>query len=161
MTTEKLSSGDIDSLICAVDFLTDNSENVGVHERSKTLLIKLRSLRSQALKEEKDPDPSFFPVPLVACTFTSVWDESEITTACKYNPKTGQVFPESSGVDVDGILDREFITVQEYGNQPVDRCEKEFEVCPNCHEYLTEVAMVPGIGVTLDETKVCRNPDCG
>lgn len=88
------------------------------------------------------------------CEFTSVWDDgSTVTTPCEYDPKTGQVFPEmSQGESPEGSVVKEYISLDN-GN--------EIQVCPNCHEYATEVVIVPGIGKMLNESIVCRSPNCG
>jgi uncharacterized protein with PIN domain len=90
-------------------------------------------------------------------TFTSVWDNGEeITTPAELDETTGEVTTDS--VDVDDsfdVLDREFFTSTEFKN-----AGEEFEVCPECHQYITKVVMKEGVGKTLYEALVCSNPDC-
>jgi hypothetical protein len=89
-------------------------------------------------------------------TFVSVWDNGvEIRTNAVLNTETGEVIAESVEADDVEILDREFFESDEPFNSG-----EEFEVCPECHEYITKVVVKEGIGKTLYEARVCSNPDC-
>ena len=85
-------------------------------------------------------------------TFTSVWDNDvEISTPAELDTETGEVSAESVDAgDVD-ILEEEYFT---------DEDGEEYEVCPECHEYIIVTSMEDGIGHTLNEVKRCKNPDC-
>ena len=87
-------------------------------------------------------------------TFTSVWDDGGaiIVTSAELNTETGEVttLQSGEGQNVD-ILDREYFT---------DEHENEHEVCTTCHEYIMKAVMVDGVGSTLNEVKICSNPDC-
>lgn len=89
----------------------------------------------------------------IKCEFTSDWsDGTSITTPCIYDPKTGEVTPESSNTDPSGSLEREHITLP-------DGDEKD--VCTTCHEYVMKSVMNPGTTKhDLVEEQVCSNPDC-
>jgi hypothetical protein len=88
----------------------------------------------------------------IKCTFTSVWDDgSNITTPCLYDPKTGEVTPETCEIDPKGNLTREYITIP--GGE-------ELEVCTDCHGYVMKPFMDEGIGKQLFENKCCSDPDC-
>jgi hypothetical protein len=90
--------------------------------------------------------------PLIKCTFTSVWsDDSAITTACEYDPKTGEVISSTVDINPDGCLEREYITLPN---------KEEIEVCPTCHSYVMKTVMNPGIGHDLNEEEECSDPDC-
>jgi hypothetical protein len=84
-------------------------------------------------------------------TFTSVWDNATITTPAVLDTKTGEVIAESIKADNLGTLREEWFEDQE---------GEEFDVCPECHEYITKVVYEEGVGKTLYEKIVCRNPDC-
>lgn len=88
------------------------------------------------------------------CEFTSVWDDGSIVvTPCVYHPKTGQVFPDTAkGPSPEGSLVKEFISLDNGDELPV---------CDECHEYVTKVVMVEGVGKTLYETIVCRGKEQG
>jgi hypothetical protein len=85
-------------------------------------------------------------------TFTSVWDgDTEITTPAVLDTETGEVTAKAVEADDVDILDKEYFT-DEDGN--------EYEVCPECHEYILVTSMEDGIGHDLDELKRCKNSDC-
>jgi len=89
---------------------------------------------------------------IIKGTFTSIWDDdNDITTPAELNTKTGEVTAESVEAHDVEILNKEYFT-NEKG--------EEFEVCPECHEYILHTCMEPGIGHNLDEVKRCKNPDC-
>lgn len=89
-------------------------------------------------------------------TFVSVWDGGqEIRTPAVLDTETGEVTAESVEADDVEMLDREYFESSEHENSG-----EEFEVCPECHEYITKVVMKEGVGKTLYEARVCSNPDC-
>jgi hypothetical protein len=85
-------------------------------------------------------------------TFTSVWDnDTEITSPAVLNTETGEigaVAVEANDVD---ILDKEYFT---------DEDGEEYEVCPECHDFILKTVMKEGIGKTLYEALVCSDPEC-
>ena len=84
-------------------------------------------------------------------TFVSVWDNGSLRTPATLDTETGEVTTES--VDADGmehLIDEWF----------EDEEGEEYEICPECHEYITKTVMKEGIGKTLYEARVCSNPDC-
>jgi hypothetical protein len=86
----------------------------------------------------------------------TLWDgEIEISTPAELNTETGEITTES--IDANGLetLDREYFQSDEFFNSG-----EEFEVCPDCHEYILKTVMMEGIGKTLFEANVCSNPDC-
>lgn len=90
---------------------------------------------------------------MVKCTFVSVWDcGTEIETPAKVHLHTGELVVDS--IDVDdydlNMLEREYIILG----------DDEFEVCSECHEYITNSRVVCGIGMNFDEIKSCRNTEC-
>jgi len=86
-------------------------------------------------------------------SFISVWDDgSVITTSCKLDPSSGEIFPEMSDDDSDhGSLEREYFESSD---------GDEFEVCTTCHGFILKSEMVSGIGHDLNEEQVCSDPDC-
>ena len=64
--------------------------------------------------------------------FTSVWDGCAVTTPCKINTETGEVFDiEISHVDISGTLEREYITLhgtehEVHGNEDVENVPGEY-----------------------------------
>jgi hypothetical protein len=85
-------------------------------------------------------------------TFVSVWDDgTEIRTSAILDETSGAVDAETADVENLDILQREFFESSD--------CE-EYEICPECHEYILHTCMEPGIGHNLDEVKRCKNPDC-
>lgn len=90
--------------------------------------------------------------------FVSIWDgDVEIRTSAELDESTGEITTES--VDVDDldldILDREYFESTEFSN-----AGEEFEVCSECHNYITKVVMKEGVGKTLYEARICSDPDC-
>lgn len=80
---------------------------------------------------------------MIKCTFTSVWDDgSQIMTPCKYDAKTGEIFPETTDFCPKGSLVREYITLPD---------GSDLEVCTVCHEFVMKKVM--GI-------PVCSDPNC-
>jgi hypothetical protein len=90
-------------------------------------------------------------------TFISIWDGgTEIRTPAVLDTKTGEIIAESIEVNNDlDILLREYFESSEFHNSG-----EEFEVCPECHEYILKIVIKEGIGKTLFEALVCSNPDC-
>lgn len=86
-------------------------------------------------------------------TFTSVWDDgdTEISTFCTLNTETGELIAESIEDDSVDNLDREYFTDEE-GN--------DYDVCPECHEYILKTVINEGVGKQLFEEIVCSNSDC-
>ena len=84
--------------------------------------------------------------------FTSIWYEGGvINTPAELNEETGEVTTTSVDVSDMGELVSEYFT---------DEDENEYEICPDCHEYITKTVMVDGIGKTLEEKRVCSNFEC-
>lgn len=89
-------------------------------------------------------------------TFVSVWDGGiEIRTPAELDEATGEVTTESVEPGDVETLDREYFESSEFVN-----AGEEYEVCPDCHEYILKVVMKEGEGKTLYEAQVCSNPDC-
>ena len=85
-------------------------------------------------------------------TFTSIWDDGiEIITPAVLNTETGEITSEAAEVDNVDVLVREFFT---------DEDDNEYEICPECHEFILKSVMKDGIGSNYDEVSVCSNPDC-
>lgn len=89
---------------------------------------------------------------MIKCTFTSVWSDGTVTTPCEYDPDTGEVFPDTVDADVEGVLEREYISLPD---------GDELEVCPVCHEYVMKKVMGDRDDESYGEYLECRNPDCG
>lgn len=85
--------------------------------------------------------------------FTSFWsDMPEIVTDATLNTETGEVTAESVDVGKEyDNLDSEIFT-DDNGN--------DYDVCPECHEYILVTSMEDGIGHNLNEVRRCKNPDC-
>lgn len=89
-------------------------------------------------------------------TFVSVWDGgTEIRTPAELDEQTGEVTTESVEAGNVEILDREYFESSEFFNSG-----EEFEICPECHTFITKVVMKEGIGKTLYEARVCSDPNC-
>jgi hypothetical protein len=84
-------------------------------------------------------------------TFVSVWDNGSIRTPAELNTETGEVTTES--VEANGM---EHLIEEWFEGEDGE----EYEVCPECHEFITKVVVKEGIGKTLYEVRVCSNPDC-
>jgi hypothetical protein len=92
-------------------------------------------------------DPSIIPG-----SFVSVWDSGSVQTEGTLNTRTGEVTAKTSNLSELGSLDREYFE---------DKDGKEYEVCPECHEYILKTDMVQDkTGKGLSEVQVCSNPDC-
>ena len=90
---------------------------------------------------------------LIKGTFTSVWDGgTEITTPAELDTETGEVTAECSDEDPDCSLICEYFTDT--------KNDEDYEVCPDCHNFVLKSAMVEGVGKTLNEVRVCSDPDC-
>ena len=112
--------------------------------------------------KEMGSDPEFFRMDEngndldsdeIKGVFVSVWDDgTEIRTNATLDEETGHIEAEQSDDPCDhGSLVREYFE-DEDGN--------EYEVCPDCHEYIMKTVMIDGIGQCLDECRVCSDPDC-
>lgn len=89
-------------------------------------------------------------------TFVSVWDDgTEIRTPAILDETSGSVDTESSEVENVDILQREYFESSEFSN-----AGEEYEICPECHEYILKTVMKDGIGNTLEEVNVCSNRNC-
>jgi len=85
-------------------------------------------------------------------TFVSVWDDgTEIRTPAILDETSGSVDAETADVENLDILEREYFESSD---------GEEYEICPECHEYILKTVMKDGIGSTLYEALVCSNPDC-
>lgn len=86
-------------------------------------------------------------------TFISVWDNGSVRTPSTLDTETGEVTTNSVDVNDDlGTLMEEVFEDEEDG--------EEYDICPECHEYILHTCMEPGIVHNLDEVKRCKNPDC-
>lgn len=89
---------------------------------------------------------------VISGTFTSVWDDGvEIATPATLDTETGEVIAIAAEVENLDILQREYFT---------DKNENEYEICPECHEYILKSVMKDGIGHCYDEVKVCSDTEC-
>lgn len=90
---------------------------------------------------------------IIKGTFTTIWDGgTEITTSAELDTVSGEISTISVDVvDFDVLEDEYFTSIhgEEYHN-----------ICDECHEFLTRVEMVEGVGKHLHEVKKCMNPDC-
>lgn len=85
-------------------------------------------------------------------TFVSVWDDgTEIRTPAILDETSGAIDAETADVENVDILQREYFESSD--------CE-EYEICPECHEYILKTVMRDGVGHTYNEVRVCSNPDC-
>jgi len=85
--------------------------------------------------------------------FVSNWDGGKVVTPCYLDLITGELFSKTTNVGDLGTLESEkFYAGDEDGD--------EYDVCPDCHEYILKSEMNPGIGHDLNEEPVCSNPDC-
>jgi hypothetical protein len=89
-------------------------------------------------------------------TFVSIWDDGiEVSTPAELDETTGEITTESVDVSNLDILQREYFESSEFQNSG-----EEFEVCPECHNFITKVVVKEGVGKTLNEVPVCSDPDC-
>ncbi len=89
-------------------------------------------------------------------TFVSVWDGgTEIRTNAELDEQTGEVTTETTEAGNIEVLDREYFESSEFFNNG-----EEFEICPECHTFITKVVMKEGEGKTLYEARVCSDPNC-
>jgi len=88
---------------------------------------------------------------IVKGTFVSVWDNGTLSTPATLDTETGEVTTES--VDANGLehLMEEWFEDEE---------GEEYDICPECHEYILHTCMEDGIGHNLDEVKRCKDPNC-
>jgi hypothetical protein len=72
-------------------------------------------------------------------TFTSIWDDGEVTTACTLDTDTGELFPETADVsDFESLISERF---------DGDDCST-YGVCNECHKYI------------LIGNEFCTDPNC-
>ena len=89
-------------------------------------------------------------------TFVSVWDDgTEIRTPAILDETSGSVDTETADIENLDILQREYFESDESFN-----AGEEYEICPECHEYILKTVMKDGIGNSYDEVRVCSNRDC-
>lgn len=79
--------------------------------------------------------------------FVSNWENGKVVTPCDLDTITGKLFSKTADVGDLGYLESEKFYVD--GDEDGD----EYDVCPDCHEYILK--MNPGI-----KEPVCSNPDC-
>lgn len=86
-------------------------------------------------------------------TFVSVWDDgTEIRTNATLDEETGHIDIEISEDDeYHGSLVREYFE---------DEDGEEYEVCPECHEYIMKTVMKDSIGSCIEECRVCSDSFC-
>jgi uncharacterized protein with PIN domain len=84
-------------------------------------------------------------------TFISIWDEGSIRTPAKLDEETGEITTNS--VDAKGM---EHLIEELFEDEEGE----EYNVCPECHEFILKTVMKEGVGKTLYEEEVCSNPDC-
>lgn len=86
--------------------------------------------------------------------FTSIWDNGTVTTPAILDTKTGEITTDAVEVSDDmGTLMEEWFEDSE---------GTEYDVCPECHEYILHTCMEPDEHVShqLNELKRCKNPNC-
>jgi hypothetical protein len=83
-------------------------------------------------------------------TFISIWDEGSVRTPAELD-EDGEI--STTSVDVEGM---EHLIEEIFE----DEDGEEYDVCPECHEYILKTVMKEGVGKTLYEAQVCSNPDC-
>lgn len=89
-------------------------------------------------------------------TFVSIWDNGSVRTPATLDTETGEVTTNSVEADDNlGTLMEEWFESNESFN-----AGEEYEICPECHEYILKTVMKDGIGSTLYEARVCSDSDC-
>lgn len=85
--------------------------------------------------------------------FISVWDEGIVTTNATLDPQTGHIDAESVEVGDLGNLIEELFE---------DENGDEYNVCPECHEYILKCVMEdnPHNNTVLDEVERCSDVNC-
>jgi hypothetical protein len=85
--------------------------------------------------------------------FHSIWDDGiDISTPATLDTETGEVIAEAADIENLDILVREYFEDEE---------GEEYEICPECHEFILKSVMKDGIGHSYNEVRVCSNLDCG
>ena len=87
-------------------------------------------------------------------TFTSIWDNGTITTPATLDTETGEISTNAVDAPDDlGTLMEEWFEDEE---------GEQYDVCPECHEYIIHTCMEPDkyISHQLYEVKRCKNPNC-
>ena len=114
---------------------------------------KLKEMGSDPEFFRMDKNGNYLDYDGIEGTFVSVWDDgTEIRTNATLDEETGHIEAEQSDDPCDhGSLVREYFE---------DEDGEEYEVCPECHEYIMKTVMLDGIGQCLDECRVCSDPDC-
>jgi hypothetical protein len=86
-------------------------------------------------------------------SFTSLWDNSSITTQSTLDTDTGKLNTETVNDipnDLGSLIKETFICGDD-----------SYEVCPVCHEYILKTVINPDqVGNGLSEEQVCSNSDC-
>ena len=89
---------------------------------------------------------------MIEGSFTSEWSGGIVTTPCRLDLNSGELFPEMVNAPNNlGGLEREYFE---------DKNGDEHEVCTTCHEFILKTVMNPGKGHDLNEEEECSNPDC-
>ena len=82
--------------------------------------------------------------------FISIWDGGQVVrTTANLDTRTGKITTEPVDADVE-ILDREYFESLEFFNSG-----EEFEICPECHEYILKLVIKEG-----NEALICSNSEC-
>ena len=84
-------------------------------------------------------------------TFISNWSEGKVITACTLNKRSGELSPDTVDVQDLGTLESEKF-IADNGD--------EFDVCPDCHEYILKTVVGDRADQSYGEYQVCSNPDC-
>ena len=85
-------------------------------------------------------------------TFVSSWDSDEvISTPATLDLHTGAIEAEVSPVSPKGSLIEEYFEEDE---------GKQYNVCPECHNYILKTTMEEGVGKHLHEITKCTDEDC-
>jgi hypothetical protein len=87
-------------------------------------------------------------------TFTSIWDNGTITTPATLDTETGEISTNAVDAPDDlGTLDEEWFEDEE---------GEQYDICPECHEYIIHTCMEPDehISHQLNEVKRCKDPNC-
>ena len=97
------------------------------------------------------------PVKMIEGSFTSIWSGGNVSTPCRLDLNSGELFPEMIDAPDDlGNLEREYFTA----SFPPAEMGEEYEVCTTCHEFILKATMNPGLGHDLNEENECSNPSC-
>jgi phospholipid N-methyltransferase len=84
--------------------------------------------------------------------FISVWDEGTVITSAILDEKTGSV--ETNSIEVNNNFNHliEEVFETEEGD--------EYDICPECHEFVLKSIIEEGVGKSLHERRICSNPEC-